>query len=168
MPARQTASAPGIERNARALPPNSRRAPSRVLRGASTLFALVVALGAAGCGNSLYIFHIGAAEEKVEHAKRIEADKHAPYEYYGAEARMTEAKRQAAEAEYGAAADLAEEAEVLANRAIKKAQDARALNGPAEGEDETPRAPAPATKKRGGTPAGSMPAAQPAPSGGDS
>lgn len=108
------------------------------------------ALLSLACGSTLYVFHIGAAEEKVEYAAKIEADKYAPYEYYSAESRLDEAKRQASEAEYGAAADLAEQAERFAIRAIRRAQEVRAsaLETDDEGPEKRDAAKAPAAQKK--------------------
>lgn len=119
------------------------------LRWAHLLLACGALVGL-GCGNTLYVFHVGAAEEKVEYAAKIEADKYAPYEYYSAEARLDEAKRQASEAEYGAAADLADQAERFAIKAIRKAQEVRA--SALDSDDESPVKPgeakAPAAQKK--------------------
>jgi hypothetical protein len=78
-----------------------------------------------GCGNTVYLLAMDTAEGRLEEAQSVDAERHAPYEYYSAQARITEAKRQAAEAEYGAAAELADEASKFAASATKKTQAAR-------------------------------------------
>jgi len=87
--------------------------------------ALLFGLLAMGCGNTLYLVQINQAEENFQEAKELGAERHAPYEYYGAQARIREAHRQAAQAEYGAASDLSDEASELANEAILKAKRVR-------------------------------------------
>lgn len=81
-----------------------------------------------GCGNTLYLVEVNNAEEDLQEAKELGAERYAPYEYYAAEARLDEAKEQAAQAEYGNASQLSDEASILAESAIvksKKARDAR-------------------------------------------
>lgn len=83
--------------------------------------ALVTLLAfTAGCGTTLYISKIRQANEAFEEAKAIGAEERAPYEYYGAEVRLAEAKRLAAVAEYGTAVKLAEEARRLSETAIQE------------------------------------------------
>jgi hypothetical protein len=89
-----------------------------------------------GCGNAMYVMSIDEAEGHVEEAQAIEADRYATYEFYSAQARLEEAKRQAAQAQYRYAIDLADEASGFAKRATAKAKKARAkaLSRPAVGD----------------------------------
>ncbi|MCH2109124.1 MAG: DUF4398 domain-containing protein [Polyangiaceae bacterium] len=82
-------------------------------------------LGLVGCGNTLYAVQANSARDSFEEAKNLGAEQFAPYEYYGAQARIIEARSQAAHAEYGNAAALAEEADKLAKIAIEKSREAR-------------------------------------------
>jgi len=81
---------------------------------------LLVALGfvISGCGNTLYLVQVNRAERHFQEAQELGAEKHAPYEYYSAQARINEAHRQAAQAEYGPASDLSDEAYDYAIKAI--------------------------------------------------
>lgn len=77
------------------------------------------------CGNGLYATRIDHALGRFEEAKALGAERTAPYDYYAAEVRIQEARRQAARAEYGTAATLARDAENYAALAVVKAQRAR-------------------------------------------
>jgi len=91
----------------------------------------IVALGTAtwcalaGCGGVHYAIVINAASARVEEAKAVGAEQLAPYEYYYAKEHLEQAQLEAAEASYSDAADLAQEAESYANKAIELAQTAR-------------------------------------------
>lgn len=95
---------------------------------------LAVGLGATGalltmgCGNTLYLVQVNQAEEAFEEARELGAEQYSPYEYYSAEARLKEAKTQAAQAEYGNASDLSDEATEYAQKAIVKAKKSRSLS----------------------------------------
>ncbi len=96
---------------------------------------LISALGATGCGNSLYLVQVSRAERNFQEAKELGAERYAPYEYYSAKVRLEEAKRQAAEAEYGNASDLSDEATEFSSKAIvisKKAKDPAKNSEPAK------------------------------------
>ena len=88
-------------------------------------FALVALTGAAsaGCGNTLYVFRVNAASNKLEEAKELGAEKLAPYEYYFAAEHLGKARTEAAEADYSDAIDFAEVAEEHADKAIRLARD---------------------------------------------
>ena len=86
--------------------------------------ALVCAL-VSGCATPFYMTRLRSAEENFEEARKLEAERYAPYEFYGAEARLNESRRLASEAEYGSAITLAEQAEDLAKAAVKNSRDAR-------------------------------------------
>lgn len=86
--------------------------------------ALVCAL-MSGCATPFYVTRLRSAEENFEEAKKLEAERYAPYEFYAAEARLNESRRLASEAEYGTALTLAEQAEDLAKVAVQHSRDAR-------------------------------------------
>jgi hypothetical protein len=94
------------------------------------LFCLVLCGSLLGCGNGLYALRINTAAGRFEEARTMGAEEVAPYEYYSAEVRLEEARRQASRAEYGTAADLAREAERYAARAITKTRNAKAGGAP--------------------------------------
>ena len=79
-----------------------------------------------GCGNTLYLVRMNRAERSFEEAQELGAEQHATYEYYSAKARIEEAKRQAAQAEYGPASELSEEAYDYSVKAIHRSKDKRA------------------------------------------
>jgi hypothetical protein len=83
---------------------------------------LVLAFGfcSSGCGNSVYLVRVSQAEEAFEEAKSLGAEESAPYEYYSAKLRIEEARRQAAQAEYGNAAHLSREARGYSVLAIER------------------------------------------------
>ena len=83
----------------------------------------------AGCGNTLYAIQANAASSKLEEAKELGAEKFAPYEYYFAKAHLDKAQTEAAEADYGDAANLAETAEEFADKAIRLSRDAHRRGG---------------------------------------
>ncbi|HSC87410.1 MAG TPA: DUF4398 domain-containing protein [Polyangiaceae bacterium] len=96
---------------------------------ASVLAWLALLLASAftvGCGNALYVMNIDDAESQLEQAEALEAERYATYEFHAASSRLDEAKRQAAQAEYGYAMQLADEAADFARKARDKAQKARA------------------------------------------
>lgn len=93
------------------------RLPARLTHVPLMLAAVAVL---ASCGTTLYISKIRQANEAFEQAKAVGAETRAPYEYYGAEVRLEEAKRLAAVAEYGTAVKLAEEARLLSETAIQE------------------------------------------------
>jgi hypothetical protein len=78
-----------------------------------------------GCGGVHYAIVVNAASARVEEAKAVGAEQLAPYEYYYAREHLEQAQLEAAEASYSDAADLAQEAESYANKAIELAQTAR-------------------------------------------
>ena len=101
-------------------------------RGTPRVRALL-ALGAltllAGCGNTLYAIQANSASSKLEEAKELGAEKFAPYEYYYSKAHLEKAQYEAAEADYGDAADLAETAEEYADKAIRLSREAHRGGG---------------------------------------
>ena len=89
--------------------------------GAGVLFA---ALGVVGCGNTLYAIEATSASAKLAEARELGAEEYAPYEYYMAKEHLDKAQTEAAEADYGDAADLSELAEEYADKAITLAHEA--------------------------------------------
>lgn len=78
-----------------------------------------------GCGNGVYAVHANAAEERLQEARQLGAEELAPYEYYYAKAHLEKAATEAAQAEYGTAANLAEVSEEYAAKAVQVSRDAR-------------------------------------------
>jgi hypothetical protein len=90
--------------------------------------AVLVAIGAVlltGCGGAHYLLSANAASSRVEEARAVGAEQLAPYEYYYAKEHLEQAQVEAAEASYSDAANLADEAEQYAAKAIELAQSAR-------------------------------------------
>ena len=90
--------------------------------------AIPLAIGAlvlSGCGGAHYLLAVNSASSRVEEAKADGAEQLAPYEYYYAKEHLEQAQVEAAEASYSDAANLAEEAEEYASKAIELAQSAR-------------------------------------------
>jgi len=81
--------------------------------------------GPFGCGGVHYAIVVNAAAARVEEAKAVGAEQLAPYEYYYAKEHLEQAQLEASEASYSDAANLAEEAETYANKAIELSQTAR-------------------------------------------
>jgi hypothetical protein len=93
------------------------------------LALILCGLFVSGCGNTLYLVKVNEAEEDLHEAQEIGAEQYAPYEYYSAEARLKEAKKQAAQAEYGNASQLSNEASTYAEAAIRKSKKVRDARG---------------------------------------
>jgi hypothetical protein len=91
--------------------------------GAALLLGCAVVV-AGGCGNTLYAIQANSAASRLEEAKQLGAEKYAPYEYYYAREHLDKAQTEAAEADYGDAAALAEVSEVYADKAIRLSRDA--------------------------------------------
>ncbi len=91
--------------------------------------ALASALALGGCGNTLYAIQANSASSKVEEARELGAEKYAPYEYYFAQAHLEKAQQEAADADYGDAANLAEMAEEHADKAIRLSREAHRGEG---------------------------------------
>jgi hypothetical protein len=75
-----------------------------------------------GCGGVYYAVSVTSAASRVEHAKQVGAEIHAPYEYYYARAHLEQAQIEAADASYSDAAAYAETAEEYAEKAIELSQ----------------------------------------------
>ncbi|HEY1696931.1 MAG TPA: DUF4398 domain-containing protein [Polyangiaceae bacterium] len=97
----------------------------RKLLGQLLVPGLLAVLGAGGCGGVHYAIAVNSASSRVEEAKAVGAEQLAPYEYYYAKEHLEQAQVEASEASYSDAANLADEAEEYANKAIELAQSAR-------------------------------------------
>lgn len=85
---------------------------------------LGLAFATSGCGNALYAIRATAASSKLAEARELGAEQYAPYEYYMAAQHLEKAQSEAAEADYGDAAELSELAEEYATKAIALSRDA--------------------------------------------
>jgi hypothetical protein len=92
---------------------------------AAFVLASAVLLSATGCGGVHYAIAVNSAASKVEEAKAVGAEQLAPYEYYYAREHLQQAQIYASQASYGDAANVADEAEEYASKAIELAQSAR-------------------------------------------
>jgi len=129
-PERSSASPRESSRRATASPstPPSRRAPawrSATPRRWSILAFAIAAPVVAGCGNTLYSIQATSASGKLEQARELGAEQSAPYEYFYAKEHLQKAQSEAAEADYGDAVELAETSEKYAEKAIRRAREAR-------------------------------------------
>ncbi len=86
------------------------------------LVGAVLALSIQGCGGIYYAATVNAAANRLEHAREVGAEQHAPYEYYFAKEHLRQAQVEASEASYSDAAAYAETAEEYANKAIELSQ----------------------------------------------
>ena|SRR5688572_10617889 len=102
---------------------------TRRLRLSLWALPLVFSPVIAGCGNTLYAINANSAASRIEEAKELGAEKYAPYEYYYAKAHMEKAQEEAADADYGDAANLAEIAEEYAAKAIRLSREAHRGGG---------------------------------------
>ena len=103
--------------------PAGRLVPSLpAMRG---ILLAIGAVGILGCGGGRYLLAANSASSRVEEARAVGADQLAPYEYYYAKEHLEQAQVEAAEASYSDAANLADEAEQYASKAIELAQSAR-------------------------------------------
>lgn len=96
----------------------------RVLGVARVTMVLASLAALTGCGATLYAIQASTAASKLEEAKELGAEKHAPYEYYYAREHLTKAQEEAHQADYGDAIDLAEIAEEAADKAIRLSREA--------------------------------------------
>ena len=96
-------------------------------RRGSTLVLVGLALTIVGCGNMIYAVNANAAANKLEEARELGAEKLAPYEYYYAKEHLLKARQEAAEADYGDAAELAAVSEEYSLEAIRVARTARGV-----------------------------------------
>jgi hypothetical protein len=95
------------------------------MRLAIITLGIALWVAASGCGGVHYAITVNAAAARVEEAKAVGAEQLAPFEYYYAKEHLEQAQIEASEASYSDAANLAQEAESYANKAIELAQTAR-------------------------------------------
>lgn len=90
------------------------------------LFGLVITSlgGLSGCGHVLYASKVNSAATRLEEARELGAEELAPYEYWLAKEHLDKARREAAEADYGDAMDLADESEAYAEKAVQLSREA--------------------------------------------
>jgi hypothetical protein len=105
----------------------------------SAAVLVVLSAGSAGCGGAYYGITAAAASARLEEARQLGAETHAPYEYYYAKTHLEEAGFEASHASYSDAADYAEVAERYAIKALElskaptgSAGDARKSDAPAK------------------------------------
>jgi hypothetical protein len=98
-------------------------------RRGSTLVSVGIALTVVGCGNMIYAVNANAAADKLEEARELGAARLAPYEYYYAKEHLLKARQEAAEADYGDAAELAAVSEEYSLEAIRVARSAKGVEG---------------------------------------
>ncbi len=79
-----------------------------------------------GCGGVYYAVEVTGASSRVAEARELGAEQLAPYEYYSAKAHLEQAQVEASEASYSDAANLADEADTFAQKAIEISQAAHA------------------------------------------
>jgi hypothetical protein len=101
-----------------------KRRPTFLWRIVALVLAALSLGGATGCGGFFYALESGAATSKLEQAHTLQAEKHAPYEYFYAQEHLQKAAEEAAHAEYGHAIHFAETANTFAQKAITLSQDA--------------------------------------------
>ena len=82
-----------------------------------------------GCGGVYYAINVQSAASRVEQARELGAEQHAPYEYYYAKAHLQQAQIEASEASYSDAAAYADTAQEYAQKAIEIAQSAQRAGG---------------------------------------
>jgi arginyl-tRNA--protein-N-Asp/Glu arginylyltransferase len=82
-----------------------------------------------GCGNALYAVAANSASSKVEEARELGAEQYATYDFYMATEHLHKAQTEASEADYSDAANLAEQAEAHADKAIQLAREAHRGTG---------------------------------------
>jgi hypothetical protein len=80
--------------------------------------SMLLALSSSGCGSVYYAASVNAASARVEQARSVGAERHAPYEFYYAQEHLRQAQIEASEASYGDAVAFAETAEEFAQKAI--------------------------------------------------
>lgn len=99
-------------------------------RSVRLLFSTIVAAFLlCHCGGVSFNVRITAATERFDEAKLAGAEEYAAYEFYSAEARLLQARRFAAQAEYGSAILLAQQAERFSEAAIARLRKAQTEGG---------------------------------------
>jgi len=91
--------------------------------------ALLMGLGGAGCGGTVYAITANSAASKLETAQALGAEKFAPYEYWYAHEHLYKAMEEAAAADYGDAINFADTADEYAEKAITLSKQAHEGSG---------------------------------------
>lgn len=92
-------------------------------------FALLLLSVCGGCGNAIYAVHVNEASGELAQARELGAERYATYEYTMAQEHLAKARTEAAEADYGDAADLAGLAAEYAHKAVTLAREAHRRAG---------------------------------------
>lgn len=90
---------------------------------------LLLSVCAGGCGNAIYAVQVNEASGELAEARELGAERHATYEYTMAQEHLAKARSEAAEADYGDAADLAGLAAEYAHKAVTLAREAHRRAG---------------------------------------
>jgi hypothetical protein len=90
----------------------------------SLALGAVLVITTSGCGNTLYAIAANSASSKVEEARELGAEQYATYDFYLATEHLEKAQTEASEADYSDAANLAEQAEEHADKAIRLSREA--------------------------------------------
>lgn len=113
----------------------------RSVRPLVALLSLLMVPLAGGCGPFGYLKKVAKdATKVVEEAEALDAEKYAPYEYWGAVAYLEQAKVLMAYSEYERSFDYGVRAKQLAEEAIKKSQkmEAGQMTESLEDDDSAP------------------------------
>ncbi len=103
----------------------------------------VLAIALAGCGPIQFVSQVTIrAEKSVAEAKLQQADKYAPYEYYGAAAFLEQAKHRAAFGDFQTSYRYGKKSEKMAKKAVTLTKTRRE-----EERDEDRAAPRPRPRK---------------------
>jgi hypothetical protein len=97
-----------------------------VKRALVAVVSVVISSSLLGCGGVYYAVEVTGASSRVAEARELGAEQLAPYEYYYAKAHLDQAQVEASEASYSDAANLADEADEYAQKAIEISQAAHA------------------------------------------
>jgi hypothetical protein len=100
--------------------PRRRHPAPRRLGLASFVVVCWIGVSSLACSSTAFVSKVRGANEEFAKAKALGAERYSPYEYYAAEVRLQQAKYLAAEAEYGTAMTLVDEASRLSREAIDK------------------------------------------------
>lgn len=106
--------------------------------------SVTLVVASVACGPIQFVSQVTIrAEKAVADAKLQQADKYAPYEYYGAEALLEQAKHRAGFGDFQTAYRYGKKAEAMADKAVKLSKQRREEEGdvtkPASGGAPPPR-----------------------------
>lgn len=105
-------------------------------RAVMAIVALVPLLG--GCGSVICAVRITRASDELARAEQLDATRRAPFEFHFALEHLREARSEAMEADYGAAARLAAVAHTYARRAVERAQRVERVQPSIGSSEESP------------------------------